>query len=409
MKQLPLGIQTYRKIADSNALYIDKTKHIYELISSLEYVFLSRPRRFGKSLLVSTIEEIFLGSKELFKNTYIYDKIDWEKHPVIKISFAEKSTDNAKAFEQSIKDNLNLIFSINGLENDKTTIADSFKHLIISLKEKYNQKVVILIDEYDKPINSNMEKPELLEELKQVIRAFYSVIKDNDQYIRFMFVTGVSKLAKVSLFSELNQMTDISLYEKYATMLGLTEEELTENFEEYFQMLQDKYSISRKEVRDTLKKWYNGYSWDGKGFVYNPFSILSALDSAKILNYWYESGTSKPLMQLIEKDKISIEEINNKVQTAGLFEGTEITDMTLTNLMFQTGYLTVKEVKVKGMQEKYLLDYPNHEVKESLYKHIIGYITKSNAVDVEAKSIRMRQAFLKLFHIGIFQCLSHSD
>ncbi len=282
MKKLPIGISTFSQIIKEDYLYIDKTEEAYELITNYKYSFLSRPRRFGKSLLVSTIEEIFEGNKRLFKGLYIYDKWNWEdKYPVIKISFSgDLRTPN------KLKNRINDILIQNQerleIECKKIEEYDScFEELIKNSYYKYNKKVVILIDEYDKAILDNLDQMKIAHENREILKSLYGIIKENDRYIRFAFLTGVSKFSKASIFSGLNNLRDISLLPKFGEICGYTQKNIENEFLPYLK------GVDLEE----LKKWYNGYNFL-KNRVYNPFDILLFIDSGYMFkNYWFETGT----------------------------------------------------------------------------------------------------------------------
>ena len=293
MKKLPTGIYTFRDIREDNYVYVDKTKEAYELINNYRYVFLSRPRRFGKSLFLDTLREIFRGSKELFKDLYIYDKHDFEPHPVIKISWAG----DLKSLE-AVKKWALLELKINQKElniqcEDKDNPSTCFKELIEKAYHKYGKKVVILIDEYDKPILDNIEKENLdiAKQNREFLRGFYTIIKDSDAYIRLAFLTGVSRFSRVSIFSGLNNLVDISLNPKYAEICGFTHNNLKNEFKEYLE------GVDLEEVR----KWYNGYNFLGKNKLYNPFDILQFIDNDyRFSNYWFKTGTPSFLIKMLK-------------------------------------------------------------------------------------------------------------
>ncbi|MFN8579212.1 MAG: AAA family ATPase [Candidatus Sericytochromatia bacterium] len=346
MKNLPLGIQTFRKIIESNNLYVDKTKDIYNLISANDslYYFFSRPRRFGKSLLITTLEEIFLGNKELFKDLYIYDKIKWKKYPVIRIDFnALNYTHGSEGFEKNLTNKIISIYDNYNLIIKGSNYKELFESLIIELSKI--DKVVILIDEYDKPIVEVIEDIELTKSNRRILKSFYETIKSCDEYIKFCFLTGVSKFSKVSVFSSLNNLKDLTLDKKYSTMLGYTQEELEFYFQDRINELAQELEGSYKEAKDILKLWYNGYSWDAKNFVYNPFSILNVLDDKKINNYWFKSGTPTLLIKLIKEKEINVEGLKNFIASDALLDSFEIDNIRFESLLFQTGYLTIKEIK----------------------------------------------------------------
>ena len=381
MKKLPLGKQTFKDLIKENNLYVDKTQDIYNLLNdNSKYFFLSRPRRFGKSLLISTLEEIFLGNQELFKGLYIYDKIEWKKYPIIRIDFnALNYTHGSEGFEKNLTNTVKTIFHNYNIQIEGEDYKELFKNLIIELSKI--DKVVILIDEYDKPIvevidptfNSPLENGEnTINKNRAVLKSFYETIKSCDEYIKFAFLTGVSKFSKLSVFSSLNNLKDLTLDRNFSTMLGYTQEELEFYFNDRITDLSKELEVSYEETKDILKLWYNGYSWDGKNFVYNPFSILNVLTDKMINNYWFESGTPTLLIKLIKEKEIDIKGLENFVASKSLLDSFEIDDIRVESLLFQTGYLTIKEIKnPKSPYREYILNYPNMEVEDSFLTSIL--------------------------------------
>lgn len=265
MKHLPIGIQTFSKLIKGNYLYVDKTKTIYNIFSQGgQYYFISRPRRFGKSLLVSTLKEIFSGNKDLFKDLWIYDKLDWKKHIVITLDFMKISFDTPETLKESLKQFVYEKAVCHGMSLSENK---DYKQAFVELIEKLSRKgrIVILIDEYDKPIIDFIENQDVAHSNRDILKNFYSTLKGLDEYLDFVFITGVSKFSKVSVFSDLNNLTDITLDEKYATMLGYTHRELLEYFNDRLDELAG--DEKKDELVKDIRSWYNGYSWDGKNFV----------------------------------------------------------------------------------------------------------------------------------------------
>ncbi len=383
MKSLPVGIQTFRKIIKNNQLYVDKTEYIYNLITNedISFYFLSRPRRFGKSLLISTLEEIFLGNKELFSDLWIYDKYDWKKYPVIRLDFAGINSSTPDVFKQSIS---NLIVRIGKKYDINLDKSSDYKENFSILIEEMGkiEKVVILIDEYDKPIVDFIEDLRTVEQNKQILKSFYVTLKTCDQYIKFAFLTGVSKFSRVSVFSDLNNLTDLTLDKNYSKMLGYTQAELEYYFDDRIKILAEEIELSFEETKKELKTWYNGYSWDGINFVYNPFSILNVLKDKQINNYWFMSGTPTFLIKLLKSKEIDIQSLEDFKASKELLDSFEIENINIQSLLFQTGYLTIKEIKnPKSPFKKYILNYPNMEVKESLLNNILKSFTESSQDD----------------------------
>ncbi len=304
MKKLPLGIQTFTEIIKEDYLYVDKTQHIAELIQAGDYLFLSRPRRFGKSLLVSTLFELFSGNKALFQGLSIYDQIEWQSYPVIVIDFNAISCGDEEIFKTSLLSFLDDIAAEYDLKLSKLFVKDKFAELIKKIHDKTGQKVVILIDEYDKPIVNSIEDIDRATKNREILRDFFVVLKSSDAFLRFVFLTGVSKFARVSIFSDLNNLRDISLSPQFSTLLGYTQNELESDFAQHIQSLCFKLGIKKAPLLAQIKTWYDGYSWDAKNQVYNPFSILNLFTEQQFDNYWFASGTPTFLMSLIKKTQL---------------------------------------------------------------------------------------------------------
>lgn len=378
-KRLPIGIQTFSKLVEDNYLYVDKTNYIYRLLTEGgQYYFLSRPRRFGKSLLLSTLYELFNGSRHLFKNLWIYDKIAWERHPVIYIDFLKLDYKTAEKLEQSLKKIINKIAVEHQLEFDEEEdYKTSFANLIELLAKKNKNKVIILIDEYDKPIIDFIETEEIekAKENRKVLKSFYSMLKSSDEFIRFVFITGVSKFSRVSIFSDLNNLYDITVDDKFAALLGITEEELSHYFADRLESLSRKTGLPGVELREQLKRWYNGYSWDGCTFLYNPFSLLNLFSKGRFDNYWFSTGTPTFLINHVKNRQRDIASFEQEEVDGAIFESYDIENLGITSMLLQTGYLSIKNIETLGTRSKYILSYPNEEVKESFLKHFLAGIT----------------------------------
>ncbi|KZX12354.1 ATP-binding protein [Methanobrevibacter filiformis] len=381
---LPVNISDFKKLINRNKIYVDKTKVIKNIISLRgTYYFLSRPRRFGKSLLVSTFKELFEGNKELFKGLYIYDKWDWNKtYPVIHIDLNKIKSNTAEKFEKSLNFLIDSIaendFSIKlkaELSNDKLT------ELINNIHANTGKDIVVLVDEYDKPILSNISDEDLAIDIRDSLKDFYGVLKSADDKLEFVFITGVSKFSKVSLFSDLNNLTDLTMDSDFSTGCGYSQEELETYFKDYITEISKTNEISTNQLLELIKQWYNGYSWDGKNFLYTPYSILSFFDNdGTFNNYWFETGTPSFLMDLIKKD-INIDVLFDKnLKLYGTFPNFDIKNLDLKTVLLQTGYLTIKKSKIiPGELPSYSLDIPNKEVRESLFSYILGsYINKTS-------------------------------
>jgi hypothetical protein len=363
MKSLPIGIQTFRSFVEGNYIYVDKTKHLYYLIQNYSGIyFLSRPRRFGKSLLLSTLEEIFLGNKELFKDLWIYTSdYNWKQHPVIRLDFSKQKAETPEQLKTFLIDELNIIAQKYNIILTKTEYFSQFQELVLKLSER--EKVVILIDEYDKPIIDWLEEPELAGKMRSVLKGFFSILKGNDAHIRFLLLTGVSKFSKAGVFSDLNHLKDITMHNDYSSMLGITEEELKFCFKEHILDFANTKNISTEDLLEKIRFWYNGYNFSSQGIsVYNPFSTLLLFDCKEFKNHWFETGTPTFLIKLMLNKKYDILEIPAEVDELQ-FSSYEIETMKVLPLLFQTGYLTIKKCNLERMI--YTLDYPNFEVKRA--------------------------------------------
>ena len=371
-RKLPVGIQSFVEIRTENYYYVDKTTFVKKLIEEGKYYFLSRPRRFGKSLFLDTLRQAFLGRRELFEGLYLEESWDWsKKYPVVYISFGAGVHRSVEELQNTFQE----IF----LEHEKfyqvkltyPSIKGRFKELIEILVEKCNQKVVVLIDEYDKPILDNIHKPEVAAEIREELKNFYSVLKDADPYLKFCFLTGVTKFSKVSIFSGLNNLKDITIHPEYATICGYTQEEFEKTFSDRLE------GVDLQEVR----RWYNGYSWLGEP-VYNPFDILLFLDTKEFRPYWFETGTPTFLIKLLTERKFFIPELEHLEVGEELIESFEIESIKPETILFQTGYLTIEKLEyVLGKKRIYKLRYPNLEVKSAFSEHLLNYFVE----DIRAK------------------------
>ncbi len=377
MKKLPIGIQTFRKIIEGNYLYIDKTRIAYELIQSGSYNFLSRPRRFGKSLFLDTLKEIFEGNKELFEELYIYDKWDFEdRYPVLVVSFTTGFIGDLSELNSKLRFTLESTAAHVGVPLEKEDLGEAFQTLIRDTYEKYQKEVVILIDEYDKPILDNITDKDKSRAIRDKMKEFYSVIKGNDAIIRFVFLTGVSKFSKMNLFSGLNNLNDITLDERFGNICGYTHDDLKTHFREYFE------GVDLEEV----KKWYNGYNYFGD-LVYNPFDILLFIDKGKeFRNYWWSTGNPAFLIDLLREKEYYIPELNNYLATGEMLDSFDVDSIELEALLWQTGYLTITEKVPEPFGMSYRLGLPNKEIQTSLNSLFISFLTENNKAKDRTRS-----------------------
>lgn len=390
MKNLPIGIQTFSTLIEDNYLYIDKTKEILLLIKTGQAFFLSRPRRFGKSLLVSTLKEIFSGNRELFKGLFIYDKIDWQKYPVIHIDFSMITYDTPANFTESLGEFLRSRAGEDNIHLTSRLITDRFAELLKKLSQR--GKVVVLIDEYDKPIIDLLSDLDKAGKNREMLRNLFTALKGADQYLRFVFLTGVSKFSKVSLFSGLNNLLDITLDERFATIAGITEKELEENCADYIETLARKESVSPEKIKDDIKEWYNGYSWDGVNKVYNPTSLFTLFIRSHFSNYWFATGTPTFLIELIKQNNYNIPDIEEILVGEQVLDSYDLHHLDINSLLFQTGYVTIKTKRKKKNKTIYTFTYPNYEVKESLLNYILADYIQKPVSTMEPLHIKMIEA-----------------
>jgi hypothetical protein len=374
MKRLPIGIQSFENLRSESYLYVDKTKEIYQLTNS-HIVFLSRPRRFGKSLLISTLEELYKGSQSLFEGLYIYDKWDWtQQYPVIRIDWTRiqhrSEEEMGKDMSTFLKRQANL-YEINLVSE---YAASLFSELIESLHRKTGKKVVVLIDEYDKPILDTMGHPEAAS-IREFLQTFYVVLKGTDDHLKFVFLTGVTKVAKVSIFSVLNSPDDITLNEQYASLCGYTQKELERDFEEYIDDTAVRLKMTRDDLLAKIREMYDGYTWDGKTSVYNPYSTLSFFRNQKFSNYWFETGTPTFLIERLKKRGLAKTILEPVIVGPSAFNSYDPNELEDIPLLFQTGYLTIKDEEMSNGDPLYTLEVPNLEVRESLMRHLLNAYT----------------------------------
>ena len=377
--KLPVSVSSFPIMVEENYIYVDKTEYVYKLLTKGRIYFLSRPRRFGKSLLISILKEIFNGNKELFKGYWIYDHMDkWEKYPVLHFDFLGIDYKNL-GVEKALIARLDEIAAQYNIQLTGKSCKSRFGDLIKKISSKENKRVVVLVDEYDKPIIEYIEnnKKQKAEKNREMLRNFYSELKSRDENIKFLFITGVSRFTKVSIFSDLNHLDDITFQRDYVKMLGYTREEMEENFCLYIDKWSREQGITKEELMERLKDEYNGYSWDGKNFVYNPDSIHKALNDSSFGSYWFSTGTPTFLVKKLIEQGIDISGFENLRVRKEFFNEYDIADINL--LLFQTGYLTVKESDETG----YKLYYPNKEVQSSFLHLLLKRYSQKNQLRIE--------------------------
>jgi hypothetical protein len=380
MQRYPIGIQDFKKLREGGFVYVDKTQFIHEMLMGAGNYFLSRPRRFGKSLLVSTLDELFKGNKALFEGTFIYDKWDWEQtNPVIRISFSNIGENNIGLIS-AISKELDNIARKNSIVSEQESIDLKFKEIIQNLSSKLG-KVVILIDEYDKSIIDYLgDNDERAKENRSILKRFYSVLKDADADIRFLFITGISKFTKVSIFSDLNHLNDISTDVNYGAICGISEKELQAYFH---QELID-------NDQEKIKEWYNGYTWDRRTRVYNPFSLLNFFSKREFLNFWYQSGHPSFLWKLLKK--VNVYDIDNMESSIEAIDSYDIENLNYKTLLYQTGYITFGEELAPLF---YKMNFPNREVRDSFNRFLLGNFKEDVAFDSSSLLLKMKKAFIE--------------
>lgn len=396
MKKLPFGIQSFRKIIEGGYVYADKTRYIYDLQNDAGYYFLSRPRRFGKSLLLDTIAETFSGEKELFSGLSIYDTdYSFEKRPVLRLDMSNIANRTPEIFEESLSNALKLRIKSEGLSIDFKFPSDIFKALIEALHDKYKKRIAVLIDEYDKPILDHIENFEDAEEIRKILKGFYGVLKSMDQFLHFTFITGVSKFTKTSIFSGLNNLRDITMTGKYANICGITQEDLDKYFGENIKKME---SLEKFKgcggIRENLLEWYDGYSWDGETRIINPYSLIGFFSEEKFSNYWYRSGTPAFLIGMLKKKPSSFLKLSNIEISDIMLDAYDINQINLVPLLFQTGYLTIAKKRRQGIEEIYLLEMPNLEVREAFYLNVIADFTENGGEIAESAYRRIKDALV---------------
>ena len=370
-RRLPIGMQTFRELRERGCYYVDKTAYIERLLDEGKHYFLARPRRFGKSLFLDTLKELFEGSEELFEGLHIHARRNWsERHPVVRLSFGGGNFTEPAALHEDV------MAQLDGLARDMAvaarydTAAVRFRHLLQALHKETGQRVAVLVDEYDKPIlDALVEKPEVARANRDYLRGLYGVIKDNDAHVRFTFLTGISKFSKVNLFSQLNNLTDITLDPAYSSICGYTEGDLDTVFAPELD------GLDREQVRE----WYNGYSWLGEEKVYNPYDVLLLLRGRKFAAHWFETGTPAFLVDLLFERRVSSVALEEMVSTAKLLSAFDVGRIGTEALLFQTGYLTITAEETLGGMALYRLGYPNREVRQSLNEYLLSHLVQDAA------------------------------
>jgi len=389
----PIGIQNFEDLRRNEYVYVDKTHHIHRLATTGKYYFLSRPRRFGKSLLVSTMEAYFKGKKELFKGLALEQlEKDWTEYPVLHLDLNGSKYMNPGDLDDILNMHIERWESEYGVTTRYKTLSVRFQAVIDTAYEKTGKQVVILIDEYDKPIVNNLDKKELADYYRAVLQGFYGVIKSMGEQTKFCFLTGVSKIGKLSVFSTLNNLTDISMEPEYSDICGISENDLHKYFEDSVAELADANRLSINECYKKLKDMYDGYhfSEDSDG-MYNPFSLLNTLRSRKFKEYWFETGTPTLLVNVMKQTSFDVTTLSdNVVVPAAKLNGMQDIVNKPVSLFFQTGYLTIKEYDSE--YNEYRLGFPNDEVKNGFLNFIYSYYVPVNPADDSTTTSQLAKA-----------------
>ena len=376
-------MQTFRTVREEDCYYVDKTPYIARLLDEGRHYFLSRPRRFGKSLFLDTLKELFEGTEALFTGLHIHDRGDWDwsvRHPVVRLDFAGGSFKDPGYLQINLAAQLDGMEVASGVSPRYDTPPERFGYLIRTLHERSGQRVAVLVDEYDKPILDALETPEIARANRDYLRGLYGVIKASDAHVRFTFVTGVSKFTKVSLFSDLNNLIDITLDPAYSSICGYTEGDLETVF------APEMAGLDRERVRE----WYNGYSWLGAEKVYNPYDVLLLLRRRKFAAHWFETGTPAFLVDTLFERRVASVSLDRTVSTEDLLSRFDVEHIGTEALLFQTGYLTIKGEEELGGKALYRLGYPNREVRQSLNEYLLRHLVQDSEQQT-ANSIRLQR------------------
>ena len=375
----PSDIQTFRTLRERGCYYVDKTAYIERLLDEGTHYFLSRPRRFGKSLFLDTLKELFEGSEELFEGLHIHAGHDWsERHPVVRLSFGGSNFTEPAHLHANVLAQLEGAAEEQGVHTRYATAPERFAHLLRTVHARAGKRVVVLVDEYDKPILDALETPGVALANRGFLRGLYGVIKDSDAHVRFAFLTGITKFSKVNLFSQLNNLTDLTLDPVYSSICGYTEGDLDTVF------APELGGLDRERVR----KWYNGYSWRGNEKVYNPFDVLLLLRRREFEAHWFETGTPAFLVDTLFERRVSSVALGDMVSTGDLLSAFDVEHIGTEALLFQTGYLTITEKEELGGMALYRLGYPNREVRQSLNRVLLRQLVQ-DAERQTANSMRL--------------------
>ena len=401
-RRLPIGIQTFRTLREEDCYYVDKTAYVERLVHEGKRYFLSRPRRFGKSLFLDTLKEFFEGNEALFAGLHIHHRHDWsQRHPVVRLSFGRGTFQEPDLLEANVMEQLAAIERRAGLSTEYRTAPGRFAAVLEALHDQTGQPVAVLVDEYDKPILDTLETPDTARANRDYLRGLYGVIKDSDAHVQFTFLTGISKFSKVNLFSQLNNLVDITLDPVYSSICGYTEDDLDNVFAPELAALD----------RERMREWYNGYNWLGAEKLYNPYDVLLLLRRGRFAAHWFETGTPAFLVDTLFKRRVSSVSLDQTVSTEELLSEFDVGGRSAAEhisseaLLFQTGYLTITAEERLGSEALYRLGYPNREVRQGLNRVLLRHLVQdvgqqtANSMRLERLLADHDRAGLKnLFH-----------
>ena len=388
MRRYPIGIQTFSEIVTDNYMYVDKTKYVYD-ISRYKYVFLSRPRRFGKSLLTTTLESYFLARKELFKGLAVDGlETEWKKYPVLHFDMSWAKLGTIEDISAMIDYQLAKYEKIYDIPKSSDNFGTRLTNLIVGCAQKYGVKTVVLIDEYDSQLLNVIDQPEKLDTVRNFIRSFYSPLKACDEYLRFVFITGITKFSQLSIFSELNNLKNISMMPEYSAICGISQTEIEQNLMDDVGAMGDKMKISADKALALLKRTYDGYHFsDNAEDIYNPFSLINALNDRRINNYWFATGTPTFLVKLLKKFGMDLTMIDNAEATSSEFDAPTEGMTSILPILYQSGYITIKDYD--SISDLYILGLPNKEVAYGLMHALIPFYVSPDTLTTSNTMTKM--------------------
>lgn len=375
-KILPVGVQNFESLIRDGYLYVDKTEAIWRLTHTGRHYFLARPRRFGKSLLLSTIEAYFEGKKDLFNGLYLQSQEqDWSSYPIFHIDLSPENYTSTDILKARLDWQISQWEAIYGKEDVERSLSARFENCIMRAAQKTGNRVVILVDEYDKPILSAIGNTALQNDMRAILKAFYGVLKSQDGNIRFSLLTGVTKFSKVSIFSDLNNLNDISRDKRYYDICGISQSEMDSVIQPYIQAFAESNSCTTEQANDTFRRMYDGYRFTATQpqNIYNPFSVLSALDRGEYGNYWFETGTPNYIVELLKRNNYILSDLTDKPVDSAALDSKDDNGQSIVPLLFQSGYLTIHDYEPSN--DLYFMDFPNDEVRSGFFRYILPFYT----------------------------------